>query len=131
MRLCARSRPQSHFGFDRTATGLKHVPEIERRGSVGRIAFHKQSIEPFGLGNFPQLLGRMRPVEKVIGIVAGVINCQDELTIFVGTTARLLDLNIAVCAGMKPDSSQSGIRKPLLDLADSADDFRQADSVVE
>ncbi len=69
----------------------------------------------------------MRPVEKVIGIVASVINCQDELTIFVGTTARLLDLNIAVCAGMKPDSSQSGIRKPLPDLADSADDFRQAE----
>ena len=106
-RIGARSSPQSRFGFDGTSSGPKHVPEIERRRRISRVAFHEKAIEPFGFGNVPALLGRMRPIEQLIGIVPCAINCQDELTVFVRAAARLLDLNVAEGAGMKPDTQPS------------------------
>ena len=88
-RIGARSSPQSRFGFDGASSGPKHVPEIERRRCISRIAFHKKAIEPLGFGNVPDLLSRMRPIEQFIGIVASAINCKDELTVFVRSAARL------------------------------------------
>ena len=73
----------------------------------------------------------MRPIEQLIGIVPCAINGQHELTVFVRTAARLLDLDVAEGAGMKPDRSQSDVRKPFPDFADGANDFRQANPVVE
>src|SRR3984893_4790616 len=96
-----------------------------------RIVFHEQAIEPFGFGNVSRLLGSMGPIEQFIGIVAGIIDCKDELTVLIRATTRLLDLNVAERAGMKPDSSQSGIRKPFPNFAHGADNFRQANPVVE
>ena len=77
----------------------KHVPEIERRRCVRRIAFHKQAVEPLGFGNVPHLLGSMGPIEQVIGIVAGVVYCENELTVLIRAAARLFDLNVAERAG--------------------------------
>ena len=73
----------------------------------------------------------MCPLEQVIGIVAGLLNSKDELAVFVSSSAMLFDLNVAENTRMKPNLGQSKIRKPFPDFADSADDFRQANSVVE
>jgi hypothetical protein len=35
----------------------------------------------------------LRPLEQLIGIVASLINCKDELAVFVSSSARLFDLN--------------------------------------
>ena len=66
----------------------------------------------------------MSPIEQVIGIVAGAINCKNELTVFIRAAARLLDPNVAEGAGMKPHSRQASIGKPFPDFADRANDFR-------
>ena len=79
----------------------------------------------------PHLLRSVGPIEQFIRILPGAIDGHDELTIFVRATAGLLDLNIAVGASMKPDPSQSDVGKPFPDFADGADDFRQANPVVE
>ena len=76
-------------------SGPQYVPEIERRQCVRRIDFHEQPIEFFGFRTVPHLLGSMGPIEQVIGIVAGVVNCEGELSVLVRATARLLDLNVA------------------------------------
>lgn len=67
---------------------------------------------------FAGVIRRMGPIEQVIGIVAGVINCKDELTVLIRATSRLLDLNVAeragrerIRAGVRPDAQrQSGLR---------------------
>ena len=43
-RICASCGPQSRFGFDGAGSGPKHVPEIERRRSISRAAFHEKPI---------------------------------------------------------------------------------------
>ena len=102
-RIGASSRSQSRFGFDGPARSPKHVPEIERRRCISRIAFHKNSIEPLGFGYVTDLFRSVGPIEQFIRIIPGVIYRQDELTIFVGAAARLLDLNVTQGASMQPD----------------------------
>ena len=73
----------------------------------------------------------MRSIEQLVGILPCAINGQYELTVFIRAAARLLDLNVAEGAGMKPDRSQADFGKPFPDFADGANDFRQANPVVE
>ena len=73
----------------------------------------------------------MGPIEQVIGIVAGVVNRENELTVLIRAAARLFDLNVADRAGVKADRGQSGLGKPFPNFAYGADNFRQADPVVE
>jgi hypothetical protein len=44
----------------------------------------------------------MGPIEQVIGIVAGVVYCENELTVPIRAAARLFDLNITERASVKP-----------------------------
>ena len=49
----------------------------------------------------------------------------------VSSSARLFDLDLAEDTGMEPNIGQANVREPFPDFADGADDFRQANSVVE
>jgi hypothetical protein len=67
---------------------------------------------------FTGVIRRTGPIEQVIEIVAGVINCKDKLTALIRGTTRLLDLNVTeragrerIRAGVRPDARrQSGLR---------------------
>ena len=65
------------------------------------VAFHEQTIEPFGFGNVPNLLGRVRPIEQLIGILPCAINGEHELAGLRRAWAILIGLTVmAITVGV-------------------------------
>jgi hypothetical protein len=55
-------------------------------------------IKPLGFSNVPHSLRSVGPIKQLVRILAGAIDCQDELTVFVRATAGLLDLDVAMAS---------------------------------
>ena len=73
---------------------LDAVLEFDALDDFGRVAFHEQTIEPFGFGNVPNLLGRVRPIERLIGILPCAINGEHELAGLRRAWAILIGLTV-------------------------------------